>query len=243
MSSLVTAVPSGLVHWCLMPRFFPPYMSETPHCANASRGTAESDFGTICCDGDIVDTSFDMYVHGTRDDIDLADLVCCRNPGIQSERQSPPTDDGQRTHCTAGTPVSLLSLAATNTQNAQSYLIGYTNVTRGVETWQNLAVTGIPYCLWFNTARASAMINVTVPAAQITPWNSSPSPTGTAGIANGGKSSSRTASATQGSPSSGQSQIPTKSVAASSGLTAIWRSLYLLGIFYIGAAVVPGHIA
>jgi hypothetical protein len=246
MSSIVTAVPFGLINWCLMPRWFPdlsiPPMTGTPHCDYESRGTVESDFGTICCEGSIVNARFDMFLRGPNVDIDLADLVCCREQGTQAFDQPRSTVVGPRTQCMSGTPIPLLSLAATNTQNAQNYSITYTSVTVEGHAMQNIVASVAPYCVWFNTARASAMKNITVSGAQVTTTNNASSATCTAGITSAVAPCSRTASATQGGASTGETQIPTESATASSGSTATWRNLYLLGVFSIGGIMIPGRI-
>lgn len=223
-----------------MQKWFPS-MSGPPHCINGGRGNVDSEFGTICCDGDIMDTRFDMYDKGPRVDVDLADLVCCRNQGPQPQQQSLPHEEGNKTRCTAGTPVPLLSLAATNTQNAQSYFIGYNNITYGAEVWENFPETGTPYCLWFNSAKATSIINITVPAAQITTMSSTPP---LPGLTIEGTPTTHTMVVTQSSTSSSQVPIPTKSipaptksVAAIYGGTAVWRSICLLAFFYIGTSM------
>jgi hypothetical protein len=217
-----------------MPKVVPPSLRSLVHCFT------DPDFDSICCDGNIIDTRFDMYERGPREDIDLADLVCCRNQGLQGENQ-PPLDVGQTTRCTTGKSVPLLSMAATNFQNAQNYFIGTTNATLGTDTFLDLTLDGDPYCLGFNTAKASAMMNITVPAAQFTSMNSANSPTTTANITNGAVPSGRTASATQGSVFSRPSQTPTKSIAASPRVTARWSGLHVLGIVCIWIAILPGH--
>jgi hypothetical protein len=86
MSSIITAVPSGPIQdWCIQVPWFG--LDNAPQqCANATRGTTESDFETISCDGSIVDTSKDIFSGGP---IDLADLVCCRIQGPVRVSTSP----------------------------------------------------------------------------------------------------------------------------------------------------------
>jgi len=79
--------------------------------------------------------------------------------------------DTDYTHCSPSmNPVPLASLAATNTDNAVPYLVTYESArgdsTGGVGDWTR---TETPTCLWIETAdKAVTMVDVTVPAAQIT---------------------------------------------------------------------------
>jgi hypothetical protein len=79
--------------------------------------------------------------------------------------------DTDYTHCGASAnPEPLASLAATNTDNAALYLVTYESasqdITGGIGDW---TVTEKPTCLWIETAnKAVTMVDVTLPAAQIT---------------------------------------------------------------------------
>jgi len=173
MSSTVIAIPSGPIQdWCIMVPWFDP--NATPQqCANATLGTKDSDFQTICCDGQIVDMKVDIYHNLPFADrhIDLADLVCCRLQGPQAGGFMP-LYDGAATQCSTGTPVPLESLAATSTNVAQGYLVTYTSASFGESTVGNFVPTQTPYCLWAYTASGVALTNITVPAAQITTLSS-----------------------------------------------------------------------
>lgn len=170
MSSIVTAVPSGVVQdWCIQSPWFG---NQIQQCANATRGTQESDYQTICCDGSIIDSSRDLYTGGPGGSINIDDLVCCRIQGPQAGGLGPPPM-GPQTMCASGTPVPLTSLAATNTLNAQDYLVTYTSASFGGPTPEDYIPTETPYCLWANTKSGVAMATVTVPAARITTLSSS----------------------------------------------------------------------
>lgn len=170
MSSIVTAVPTGLIQeWCIQVPWWG-FDNEPQQCANATRGTQESDFETICCDGSIIDTSHNLYL-GAGGAINIDNLVCCRIQGPQAGGLLPlPT--GQPTTCQSGTPVALTSLAATNTLNAQDFLVTYTSASFGGPTPGDYVPTETPYCLWVYTKSGVAMATVTVPAAQITTLSS-----------------------------------------------------------------------
>jgi hypothetical protein len=180
MSSITTAIPTGAVSngpsWCIqgLVDIFasrePPYTYN--ECANATTGTKKADFQTFCCDGDIIDTSQNLW--GARNytsyELDLENLVCCRAGGQLLPGGLMPIDTDY-THCSASMkPEPLASLAATNTDNAALYLVTYESAsqdaTGGLGDW---TVTEKPTCLWIETAdSAVTMVDVTVPAAQIT---------------------------------------------------------------------------
>ena len=83
MSSITTAVPSGLVstNWCVLALQNWEGWS-VPTCANATLGTSDEDYETICCDGDIVNTQVDIYQwpRPKNTTFRLEDMVCC---GVQ----------------------------------------------------------------------------------------------------------------------------------------------------------------
>ena len=78
-SSITTAVPSGLVtDWCIQDSI--DVEGNANVCGDS--GKHPSDYGTICCAGDIVDTASDTYRYGyANDTINLDTLVCCRIEG------------------------------------------------------------------------------------------------------------------------------------------------------------------
>ena len=72
-SSITTAVPSGLVtDWCIQESV--DVEGNANVCGDS--GKNPSDYGTICCAGDIVD----RYGY-SNDTINLDTLVCCRIEG------------------------------------------------------------------------------------------------------------------------------------------------------------------
>jgi hypothetical protein len=161
--------------------------------------------------------------------IDLADLVCCQQKGPQMGGLMPlPTN--APTECETGTPVPLASLAATNTRNAQAYLVAYTSASYGSSTIGDYIPTNTPYCLWAYTASGVAMMNVTVAAAQIVTLSSSSYLMGT--IGSGSQSSSRTMSPT------GSSSTSTK---ASTGSRVALKNLWVLGILCAGLGILPQY--
>lgn len=193
-------------------------------CANSTRGTTESDFQTICCDGNIVDTRKDLFRdHGP---VDLADLVCCRLQGPQMGGLLP-LPNGPATGCSTGTHVPLASLAATNTRNAQGYLVTYTSASYGIGTTGDFVPTQTPYCLWAYTASAVAMSNITVPAAQIASLSSTSYLLGTIATSSGGRSSGQTTSIMP-SPTGRATSLSSRHVL---------KKLYFLQILYAGAVM------
>lgn len=170
MSSITTAVPSGTGYdWCIKQLYANFGSTEIAQCANSSRGTTESDFETICCDGMIIDQTQNLYSWEPRNGptyVDLANLVCCQIEGPQMGGLQPIAPDNGLT-CTTGTPTPLASMAATNTANAQIYPLTFTSASGVSPNIGDMLWTGTPYCLWADTAHGVAMMEVTVPAATI----------------------------------------------------------------------------
>ena len=174
-SAITTAVPSGLItsEWCVQDALN--YDGNPNECGDS--GQNPSDYGTICCAGDIVDTESDLYRFGNSNKtINLDTLVCCVVDGPQQGGlQAIQTD---RTQCTLGSPTPLVSFAGTNTANAAVYEVTYTSAS--VSEGESTSVTGdyihpqSPKCLWVYTKTGVAMMNVTVEAARTT---SLPAPT------------------------------------------------------------------
>jgi len=200
MSSIVTAIPSGsFLDWCVQQ----PWIGNIPQlCYGAGQ---ETDFETICCDGEIVDTSEQLVSASA---INLADVVCCRIQGPQAI-PSALFNEGHDTKCTTGTPVPLASLAATNIHNAQEYLVTFTTASFSTSS------TFVPLCLWVNTASGQAMMNVTVPGAQITTLSGASNPVGTSQAAGG--SETTTASATRSTSAASTTSGTTGSTGSTSG--------------------------
>ena len=167
MSSITTAVPHGPINtdWCIQDILF--VDGNTPNgCANSTRGQKSSDFETICCVGDIVDTTQNLFAFRITNSINLANLVCCRIEGPQAGGFGP--INTVATACTEGTPTPLASMAATNTDNAALYRETFTSASFGGETPGDFVPTMTPTCLWVYTKTGMALRNVTVPAADIT---------------------------------------------------------------------------
>lgn len=234
MSSIVTAIPSGVVkEWCIKaPDIFGSVNPIFGECANATRGTYPSDFETICCDGDIVDTTKDLYRAGRGQTVDLKNLICCRVQGPQQGGLMAPYV-GSVTACTAGTPIPLASLAATNTKNAQNFLVTFTSASYGSSTTGDFIPTESPYCLWAYTASGMAMTNVTVAAPEITTLSGSASTLG-----HGGQNSGTT-SKTTGTTSS-SAAVKQSSTSTSAGSRNKFRKLSSL-VLLLSCAVILGH--
>ncbi|GAD91856.1 hypothetical protein PVAR5_0438 [Paecilomyces variotii No. 5] len=169
-SSITTAVPSGLIKsWCLAD--LADFDNKPQQCANETLGQKPSDFQTICCDGDIIDTTQNLWQPYRKGPLylNIDNLVCCRLVGAQQGGIQ--AIDPDQTHCTAGSPTPLASLAATNTKNAADYLVTYTSASYGETTTGDFIPTETPRCLWMNTNTAQSngvgVQTVTVPAARI----------------------------------------------------------------------------
>jgi hypothetical protein len=168
-SFITTAVPSGLItsEWCIQDSL--DYDGNPNVCGDS--GKNPSDYGTICCAGDIVDTESDLYRFGNSNKtINLDTLVCCGVDGPQQGGLQPIATD--RTQCTQGTPTPLASFAASNTANAAVYELTYTSASESAGESTTLIGDYIhresPKCLWVYTKTGVAMMNVTVAAAEIT---------------------------------------------------------------------------
>jgi hypothetical protein len=168
-SSITTAVPSGLVSdWCIQDSV--DVEGNANVCGDS--GKNPSDYGSICCAGDIVDTASDTYRYGNSNDtINLDTLVCCRIEGPQAQGglQAIATD---RNHCTQGDATPLASFAATNTANAalweKTLTSAYQSVGPSTTVIGDYVPLQSPMCLWVYTKAGVALRNVTVPAADIT---------------------------------------------------------------------------
>jgi hypothetical protein len=168
-SSITTAVPSGpITDWCIQDSV------DIDGNANVCGDSGEnpSDYGTICCAGDIVDTTSDLYRYGNANNtINLDNLVCCRIEGPQAQGglQAIATD---RAQCTEGNATPLASFAATNTANAalweKTFTSAYQSVGPSTTIIDDVVPLQSPRCLWVYTKTGVALRNVTVPAADIT---------------------------------------------------------------------------
>ena len=168
-SSFTTAVPSGLIttDWCIQNSGDAD--GKPNQCADS--GKNPSDYGTICCAGDIVDTASDLYRFGNANKtINLDTLVCCVAHGPQQGGLQPIATD--RTQCTQGSPTPLASFAATNTANAAPWHITYSGASQSIGASTTVIGDFIPQqspmCLWVYTKTGVAMRNVTVSAADAT---------------------------------------------------------------------------
>jgi hypothetical protein len=171
-SSITTAIPSGLIttDWCVQDSLG--WHDEPNVCADSDANPL--DYGTICCAGDIVDTSGGLALitngNSKNHTIDLDTLVCCLVERPQQGGILPLNTD--KTQCTEGSPTPLASFAATNTANAAIWAATYTSAS--VSGGESTTVTGdfihreTPKCLWVYTKTGVVMQNVTVAAADIT---------------------------------------------------------------------------
>ncbi|KAF2278009.1 uncharacterized protein EI97DRAFT_441283 [Westerdykella ornata] len=182
MSSITTAIPSGPLSngpdWCIQDMLDFWGADETPYkyneCANSTRGQQKSDFQTLCCDGNIIDTSDNLFSMAPRNmsqyPLDIENLVCCRKAGQLLPGGIMPIETDY-TRCEYGLkPTPLASLAATNTENAALYLATYESASGDATGgWADWTRTETPTCLWVQTAHPDIpMVDVTVPAAAIT---------------------------------------------------------------------------
>lgn len=270
MSSITTAVPSGTGYdWCIKSLYANFDSTEIAQCANSSRGTTESDFETICCDGMIIDRTRNLWSWQSGPTyVDLANLVCCHIEGPQQGGLQPILPDNGLT-CTTGTPTPLASMAATNTANAQIYPLTFTSASGVSPNIGDMLWTATPYCLWADTAHGVAMMEVTVPAATISTlpigWPNSndplivpPTPTSTFGVpiaSSAGAASStisagassQSASLSPSSQSAGLSsssrpeQSTTSSASSESrfGRTSIHCCLLLIASFFLYEVCAP----
>ena len=184
MSSIATAVPSGTISggpdWCILDLLSAFGQTQAPwkynECANATEGTAADDFQTICCDGNIIDTTQDMYGFARRGQtmrnypLDLENLVCCREAGQRQMGGIVPFPNPTRCDAVLK-PTPLASLAATNTKNAVPYLATFESGRWDSAISMNVdwIRTETPKCLWVQTTHPDVtMVDVRVPAAAIT---------------------------------------------------------------------------
>lgn len=159
MTSVTTAVPVGPISdWCIK-QYSVVSPTEYTRCGNATDGSHDHDYQSICCDGTIVNTARDL-VRGGR--IRVNDLVCCQLHGPQKGGLFPLANAA--TECSTGTPIPLASLAATNNKYAQSYTVTYKNAA-GMGMTGDWVRTKAPTCLWANTAKGAQVTPVTVLAA------------------------------------------------------------------------------
>ncbi|KAI0849413.1 hypothetical protein F5Y00DRAFT_66405 [Daldinia vernicosa] len=201
-SSVTTSIPTGSIsQWCLYPGNSRAHLFG-PSCPQPyEKGTSISpaDFQSICCNGVIVDTSFDIYsnssiigpYYNSHDDpprpVNLNDLVCCGITGVQTAAID--FTPSPRTACapgTTGTP--LASLAATNATRASQYPVTYADstppsssvnpsatVTNDIWGWASptYGASGWPICFVANTkASGVSVAEVTVPATYVPPTTS-----------------------------------------------------------------------
>jgi hypothetical protein len=172
MSSITTAVPSGIVKdWCLATQA--DFEHTVYQCANSTLGQTASDFETICCDGTIIDTTQDLIQYNRQNSsapvyIEIDNLVCCRLTSPQPSGIAPIVSGKAR--CASGHPTPLASLAATNTNNAALFPVTHTGKSFGPSTTGDYIPTHTPTCVWMNTNTAlpngAAVKVVTVPAAE-----------------------------------------------------------------------------
>lgn len=213
MSSITTVFPSGAVQpWCLAP-IFGFSLAPISICAAAN---VSAEFQTVCCDGDIIDTTGQAFQPGPQRPLDVDNLVCCVLSGTLDWRNDPVTIGS--TTCASGSPTPIASLAATNTQNATPYEIDYTNVPTSLLSSTEITVSATPNCLWLYTASGVVMTTVTVPAV-----HDVTSPTSTM--------NSMASTITTRPTSTSQASISVTSLTkSSSSQTPLWKSGFILGV-------------
>ncbi|EPS42420.1 hypothetical protein H072_3638 [Dactylellina haptotyla CBS 200.50] len=173
-SSVTTAVPSGpILNWCIANQV--QYgASDFYKCANETIGQKPADFQSICCDGDIIDIKVDFWQPNRPKSagplyLNIDDMVCCR---YGKEEGGLHAINPTRTICTAGTPTPLASLAATNVNNAQAYLVTYESASQDGTSLGDWTLMTTPQCMWMNTntkdTQGVGVKTVVVPAADIT---------------------------------------------------------------------------
>ncbi|KAK6542301.1 hypothetical protein TWF694_006261 [Orbilia ellipsospora] len=168
-SSITTVVPSGtIINWCVADQI--QYGDTDPYqCANKTIHQSPSDFESICCDGTIINTSYDLWRPSRENKLNIDDLVCCR---YHYEEGGLHAINPTKTICTAGTPTPLASLAATNVDNARAYLVTYASASQDGTSLGDWTLLTTPQCLWMNTntkdSQGVPVKTVVVPAADIT---------------------------------------------------------------------------
>ncbi|KAM7189329.1 hypothetical protein V8F33_010108 [Rhypophila sp. PSN 637] len=178
MSLTTTTIPEGIIsggpEWCLkgLLAFDSPWPNDAgPYiyneCANSTRNTSPSDFQTICCDGDIIDPDTSLY-RVVPFPLNVTNLICCRKGGqlLPGGISAPQTNDKRCYPSEIPTP--LASLAATNTKNAQIYIMSYESALAGTADWTRRHE---PTCLWVQTTHPDVtgrIVEVEVPVASIT---------------------------------------------------------------------------
>jgi hypothetical protein len=269
MSSITTAIPTGALPlgtpWCMSP-LLNPLVMQKPHpfseCANSSAipPTVPSDFQTICCDGVIIDTTFDIWGEAlawvdnirmnatanwasTNHRLNLDNLVCCREAGatqVRNGRLLVPTKCDAELRATP-----LASLAATNTNNAELYIATYYEGRLDMPTNKSQLYLQVqtPTCLFVPTAHEGVtMTEVQVPGADITTLplklTNSEGRTFTIGTA---ISKTTTRPLTDGVSSGRGSTITStstgevvKSTSSSVGTTVARTGMTLSGVFFLG---------
>jgi len=235
MSSITTVFPSGAVQpWCLSP-IFGFSLAPISYCAAAN---ASAEFQTVCCNGDIIDTT-GKFQQGAIAPLDVENLLCC----VLSGTQDWGNDSGNAfdpTTCNSGSPTPIASLAATNTRNVAPYEIIYTNIPTNLFSSIEITATGTPYCLWLYTASGVVMATVTVPAVQdvaspTSTMNSMASaittiPTSTSQATTTSPASTSQAITTSPTSTFQASTSATSSTKSSSSQTPLWKSGLILGL-------------
>ncbi|OTA53838.1 hypothetical protein K449DRAFT_389591 [Hypoxylon sp. EC38] len=250
MSSITTSIPtSPISEWRLVwqsPRRALFGGCPAPHRDGTNTvSPSSSSFQSICCNGVIVDTAFDLYNSSltpgllpssiTDDEnnntiipINLSDLICCGVTGVQTAALN--LTPSPHTACAPGTASTpLASLAATNASSAAVYPVTYASqsttdnpsatVTNDLWGWATptYGASGTPVCLWVNTQSGVSMAEVTVPATYVAPITTSSADAGSAA----------TVTSTSSATSDGFSAVRTQ------GRSRAWITLGLvaLGLF------------
>lgn len=165
LSSVTTVFPTGVVqHWCLAPIYG---FNVTHDIADCAAQNISSNFQTVCCNGDIIDTTGQAFLSGIPlKPLNLSNIICCQLSGPQDENQNAGTFVSvQPSTCKSGTPTPIVNLAATNTENAAPYYIDFTDLPTGFGWSSEIVATATPNCLWLNTVSGASLATLTVPAA------------------------------------------------------------------------------
>ncbi|KAI1465450.1 uncharacterized protein F4812DRAFT_461760 [Daldinia caldariorum] len=167
-SSITTAIPTDLIEdWCITRVEL--FDGTRYECADGKPEWQASDFQTFCCNGQILNTAWDIWrgvVKGGNNSVALSDMICCGNSGPEQGGVLPlPT---AYTTCSEGSPTPLASVAGTNTDNAVPFLVTYTSASFGAGTVVGDYIpTETPTCFWAYT-KGLGTTEITLPAPDIT---------------------------------------------------------------------------
>ncbi|KAI1086334.1 hypothetical protein F5B19DRAFT_168384 [Rostrohypoxylon terebratum] len=206
-SSITTTLPVGPIpQWCLTATTGRAALFVCPELASQGATTNGTDYISICCDGLIVNTAFDIYGNTNQSTgalpfslpnstssqpIELSDLLCCPITGTQTAVLEYVPGPDARTACAPGTVATpLAGFAATNASDARPFTVTWASrsasadpemtVTNNLWGWAapTYGASGTPVCLWADTASVS-VAEVTVPVSYVAPSTTSGSSSST----------------------------------------------------------------